>query len=144
MFTILKKSMILILLLVVSACSNTISSLDPNQTGSDHVYLISKQVATRIMFAAMKIEIDEKNIKVLTSPLVGYEGSVQWGVDKDKITLLAKSMKGMKGGVEVEGYAFFATHSGTAPAAGEPTIERLIDRVAKDAELLGQKAELLK
>ena len=45
-------------------------------------------------------------------------------------------MKGKKGDAEVEGYAFFATHSGTVPAAGEPTIERLIAHVTKDAELI--------
>jgi len=141
---LLKRSFLIILILSVFSCSGTLSSLAPGQKGSEHVYVISEKVAKRLMYAAMASEVNEKNILALPSPELGYQSQVQWGVDKDTIRVYAKVMKGERDNKTVNGYAFFAAHSGTAPAAGGPTIERLIAHIVRDAEGLGEKAILKK
>jgi len=140
----IKSTIVALFTLVVMSCSNTLSSTAPGQAGSEHVYVISEHIAKRLMFSAMKSEVNEKDIATLSSPELGYKSSIQWGVDQDTISLFAKTMKGEQNGKKVEGYVFYAKHSGTAPAAGESTIERLIAHVVKDAEALGQKATLVK
>lgn len=140
----IRSAVTAVLFLLLTSCSNTLSSTAPGQAGSEHVYLLSEQIAQRLMYAAMKSEVAEKDISVLPLPELGYKSSIQWGADRDTITISAKTMKGQQNGKTVAGYVFYAKHSGTAPAAGEPTIERLIAHVVKDAEALGQKATLIK
>jgi len=134
-----KAAFIIVLLaLLVTACAGTVSSVDG---GNAKIYIMSEQLASRVIAAAMKAEIDEENIQQLPAPKIGYKGKVQWGVDKDTITLIARKAMGKdQVGNSVSGYVFEARHIGTAPAAGAPTIKRLLANVVKDAGQLGQEA----
>ncbi|MEH6650246.1 MAG: hypothetical protein V7707_09505 [Motiliproteus sp.] len=130
---------------MLMACSGTISTLNTSDGGEGSIYRLSDQLADRIMLAAMKAEIDAEKISPLVSPQQGYAGEVQWGIDVDQIVLRVRPAIGQDQiGNEVEGLVFEAEHNGTAPAAGVPTIERLLDRVAKDAAELGDRVRFVR
>ncbi|WOH36252.1 hypothetical protein RI844_12830 [Thalassotalea fonticola] len=127
------------------ACSGTVSSVDSKGEGAGHVYVISEVIAKRLMMAAMKSEFNPEDIKDLPAPKIGYHSKVQWGVDQDTIELTALLAQGKdSAGENVQGYVFSAEHSGTAPAAGSPTIDRLLAHIVKDAETLGSIAKFTK
>jgi len=137
-----KNILIVVFSMLIFACAGTVSSIDE---GDEKIYIMSEHVASRIMLSAMNTEIDKDNIRPLTAPQVGYSGKVQWGVDKDTITLIAKNAVGKnQSGEEVRGYVFEARHSGTAPAAGAPTVKRLLANVVKDARQLGEEASFVR
>jgi len=128
----------LIFVIFIASCSGTISSLDEKGPGAGHMYEISDVLAKRLMLSAMKAEFSKGTIKELTDSRLGYHSTVDWGGDTDKIELVAIPAIGTnKAGAEVKGYIFSAKHSGTAPASGSPTIDRLIAHVISDAEKLG-------
>ncbi|ARN74253.1 hypothetical protein BST96_09050 [Oceanicoccus sagamiensis] len=113
--------------------------------GNQSIYILSDKIAERILLAAMKAELDQSTLQKLPPPELGYSGKVQWGVDKDTVTLFARKAIGKDAaGKEVSGYVFEAKHSGTAPAAGVPTIERLLASAVKDAKQLGQEAAFIR
>lgn len=137
-----KISLITLLTFLLLACAGTVSSIDGD---NPKIYLMSEQVANSIMKSAMNAEIDKEYIQQLAAPQVGYSGKVQYGIDRDTITLFATMAIGKnEAGNEVQGYIFEAKHSGTAPVAGAPTAERLLTRVVKDANQLGQKASFVR
>ncbi|MEH6911532.1 MAG: hypothetical protein V7459_13170 [Oceanicoccus sp.] len=137
-----KVVLITFLAVLLLACVGTVSSIDGD---NPKIYIMSEQVANRVMMSAMKAEIDKENIQNLPAPQLGYSGKVQFGIDRDTITLFAKSAIGKdETGNEVRGYIFEAKHSGTAPAAGAPTVERLLTNVVKDAKQIGQEASFIR
>ncbi|QBY02932.1 hypothetical protein E2K93_00450 [Thalassotalea sp. HSM 43] len=119
--------------------------MDTKGEGAGHVYIISEAIAKRLMMAAMKSEFNPKDIKELSKPNIGYSSTVQWGVDEDTIELTALPAEGKdSSGETVRGYVFSAKHAGTAPAAGSPTIDRLLAHIVKDAETLASTAKFSK
>ncbi|MEW6998584.1 hypothetical protein AADZ86_12885 [Colwelliaceae bacterium BS250] len=127
------------------ACSGTVSSVDGKGPGAGHVYVVSEAIAKRLMMAAMKSEFNPADIKELALPKLGYSSKVQYGIDKDTVELVALKAEGKtKEGEVVNGYVFSAEHYGTAPAAGSPTIDRLLAHIVKDAETLGSTATFSK
>lgn len=145
MKNLFKSIGLLLLSLSLIACTGTLSSVDSKGEGAGHVYVISEVIAKRLMMAAMKSEFNPQDIKELSAPKIGYHSKVQWGVDQDTIELTALLAQGKDAAGEiVQGYVFSAEHSGTAPAAGSPTIERLLAHIVKDAESLGSTAKFTK
>lgn len=137
-----KSICLLLLSLSLVACSGTVSSVDSKGEGAGHVYIISEAIAKRLMMASMKSEFNPKDIKELSMPKIGYSSKVQWGTDQDTIELTALPAEGKNSaGETVQGYVFSAMHSGTAPAAGSPTIDRLLAHIVKDAETLASTAK---
>ena len=139
----------LIILSIISftliSCSGTVNSVDGKGEGAGHVYVISEAIAKRLMMAAMKSEFNPEDIKTLASPKLGFSSNVQYGIDKDTVELRAAKAEGVnEKGISVSGFVFSAEHSGTAPAAGSPTIARLLAHVVKDAETLGNTANFVK
>jgi len=131
----------LIVIIFIASCSGTVSSVDKKGQGAGHMYAISDVLAKRLMLSAMKAEFSEGTIKELTDSRLGYHSTVDWGGDTDKIELVAIPALGTnKSGNEVKGFVFSAKHSGTAPAAGGPTVDRLITHLISDAEKLGVSA----
>ncbi len=128
--------------LFLFSCSGTINSVDGTGKGAGHVYIVSEDIAKRLMMAAMKSQFNPSDIKVLAAPNLGFSSIVQYGIDKDTVELVALKAKGIsKNGENVNGYVFSAEHRGTAPAAGIPTIDRLLAHIVIDAEALGSTAE---
>ncbi|WNC68755.1 hypothetical protein RI845_01075 [Thalassotalea nanhaiensis] len=145
MKNLFKSIGLLLLSISLLACTGTVSSVDSKGEGAGHVYVISEVIAKRLMMAAMKSEFNPQDIKELSSPKLGYGSKVQWGVDQDTIELTALLAQGTdSAGETVQGYVFSAEHSGTAPAAGSPTIDRLLAHIVKDAETLGSTAKFTK
>ena len=139
---IVKLITLSILSLSLFSCSGTINSVDGKGEGAGHVYIVSEAIAKRLMMAAMKSQFNPSDIKVLVAPKLGFSSKVQYGIDKDTVELVALKAIGVsREGNNVNGYVFSAEHHGTAPAAGSPTIDRLLAHVVKDAEALGSTAK---
>ena len=128
-----------ILLLGLTACSTTLTSVDEN---GGNVYALPPTVVDQILKDAMSTEISTGTLRRGSTPYPSYIGEVTWGsLDKDTITASARPAKGRKlDGSIVDGYVFEVSRKGTAPATGEPTVKRIFAKLQKDAELTGTGA----
>ena len=128
-----------ILLLGLTACSTTLTSVDEN---GGNVYALPPTVVDQILKDAMSTEISTGTLRRGSTPYPSYIGEVTWGsLDKDTITASARPAKGRKlDGTIVDGYVFEVSRKGTAPATGEPTVKRIFAKLQKDAELTGTGA----
>ena len=123
----------------LSACSSTLTSVDDE---GGNVYALPPAVVDQMLQDAMATEIPVGTLRRGSTPYPSYMGVVTWGsLDKDTITASARPAKGRKlDGTIVEGYVFEVSRKGTAPATGEPTVERIFAKLQKDAELTGTGA----
>jgi hypothetical protein len=142
MNTLLKVSLSLFLLLVISACSTTLTSVDDK---GGNVYALPAEVADQMLKDAMSTEIPSGTLRRGSSPYPSYIGEVTWGsVDTDRITASARPAKGRKiDGTLVDGYVFEVSRKGTAPATGESTVKRIFAKLQQDAELTGTGAAFI-
>ena len=139
---ITKVATVFLLTLLLFACAGTGSAIDGADT---KIYIMTDWHASRVIASAMEVEIDIDDVQPLAAPQIGYTGEVQWGVDKDTVTLLARRAIGQdQADNEVKGYVFEVRYSGTDSELGAPTINRLLDDVDKDARQLGQEASFLR
>ncbi|MFD2165617.1 hypothetical protein ACFSJY_05010 [Thalassotalea euphylliae] len=137
----MKYFLLIVCIIVCTACSGTIKSSDISGNAKNHIYVINERIADRLIYAAMKTEFEEKSILKLSSD-IGYSSSVDWGIDTDAITVSAIPAQGIDDNNNtVQGYTFEANHTGTAPAAGAPTIKRLMAKLVSDAEKIGMTAK---
>lgn len=137
-----KVSLSLLLLLIVGACSTTLTSVD-SQGGN--VYALPVEVVDQMLNDAMSTEIPSGTLRRGSSSYPSYIGEVTWGsLDKDTVTASARPAKGRTiDGRVVDGYVFEVKRKGTAPATGEPTVKRIFAKLQKDAELTGTGSAFL-
>lgn len=130
-------------ILVISACSSTLSSVDGN---GGNVYALPVTVVDQMLRDAMVSEVPVETLRRGSQPYPMYLGEVTWGsLDTDTISALARPAIGRKlDGSEVEGYVFEVSRKGTAPATGEPTIKRILAKLHKDAELTSSGAAFVR
>jgi len=142
MNTLLKVSLSLFLLLVIGACSTTLTSVDDK---GGNVYALPAEVVDQMLKDAMSTEIPSGTLRRGSSPYPSYIGEVTWGsVDTDRITASARPAKGRKiDGTLVDGYVFEVSRKGTAPATGESTVKRIFAKLQQDAELTGTGAAFI-
>lgn len=135
-------SLSFVLLLIIGACSTTLTSVD-SQGGN--VYALPAEVVDQMLKDAMSTEIPSGTLRRGSSLYPSYIGEVTWGsLDKDTITAAARPARGRTiDGKVVEGYVFEVKRKGTAPATGEPTVKRIFAKLQKDAELTGTGSAFL-
>ncbi|TCI02898.1 hypothetical protein EZV61_11425 [Corallincola luteus] len=134
----MRQILICILVVCMTACSGTISTISGEDGAPAKAYILSNEAADRLIHSAMTSEFADKDIKPVSDPYPGYAAEVAWGVlDSDTVTAYYRKVKAVDSeGKSVTAVVFLVKHYGTAPASGIPTSERLLKRIVSDAELL--------
>lgn len=124
-------------LLVLAACSGTVSTRDDSTHGGTEVYPLTLEDAVLIMRSAMDKEFESDKISAVLSPHRGFQGKIRLLSDIDTITVYAVPARGRgPDGQQVDGFAFEVKHSGTYPLGGIPKAKAVLADVVAGADRL--------
>ena len=121
-------------LLVLTACTGTVSTHDVSTHGGTEVYPLTEEDAVLIMHSAMDREFESDKISSVLSPHRGFQGKIRFLADIDTITVCAVPTQGRgPDGQQIEGFAFEVKHSGTYPVGGIPKAKAVLADVIAGA-----------
>ena len=124
-------------LLVLAACTGTVSTRDDSTHGGTEVYPLAEEDAVLVMRSAMDKEFESDKISSVLSPHRGFQGKIRFLADIDTITVYAVPALGRgPNGQQVEGFAFEVKHSGTYPVGGIPKAKAVLAGVIAGADRL--------
>jgi hypothetical protein len=121
-------------LLLLAACSGTLSTLDAD-SGSMSVYPMTSAQADKAVITGMTNNFSGSPISRVEYPNKGYQGIMRFLLDSHSITAYMIPAVGLKDEVKVDGFIFSVSHSGTMVISGSAKAKRVLEEIKNQAEL---------